>query len=246
MITLQELCAYTDELLDEAANRDYCPNGLQVEGKEEITSVATAVSASLETIQKAKELEVDALFVHHGLFWKNVELRICGPLKAKIEILLDSNISLFGYHLPLDYHKELGNNWRAAKEMGWDNLKEFEDMGVSGTIPPTSPADFTKQLEEFYSHKAHHAAGSSEKIERVALISGGAHWSLKEAIAEGFDAFVTGSFDEPMWQMARESKTHFFALGHSATEEIGVRSLGEHLAKKFDLKTNFIASDNPF
>ena len=246
MITLQELCAYTDELLDEAANRDYCPNGLQVEGKKEISSIATAVSASLETIEKAKELGAHALFVHHGLFWKNIEPRLCGPLKAKVEALLEGEISLFGYHLPLDYHKELGNNWRAAKEMGWQELKEFEDLGVSGKIAPTSPADFTKQLEEFYSHGAHHAPGSSEKIERVALISGGSHWSLKEAIAEGYDAFITGSFDEPMWQMAKESKTHFFALGHSATEEIGVRSLGEHLAEKFGLKATFIPSDNPF
>jgi len=246
MITLQELCTYTDELLDEAANRDYCPNGLQVEGKHKVSSIATAVSASLEAIEKAKELGVDALFVHHGLFWKNIEPRLQGPLKAKVQTLLDSGISLFGYHLPLDYHKELGNNWRAAKAMGWDNLSEFEDLGVSGTITPLPLADFTQKLEEFYNHKAHHAPGSAEQIESVALISGGSHWSLKEAIAEGFDAFITGSFDEPMWQMAKESKTHFFALGHSATEEIGVRALGEHLAEKFGLKATFIPSDNPF
>lgn len=246
MITLQELCSYTDQLLDEAANRDYCPNGLQVEGKEQITSIATAVSASLEIIERAKELGVDALFVHHGLFWKNIEPRLCGPLKAKVEALLLARISLFGYHLPLDYHRELGNNWRAAKEMGWNNLEAFEDFGVSGSIAPTSPAEFLKRLEEFYSHKAHHAPGSSEKIERVCLISGASHWSFKEAIAEGFDAFITGSFDEPMWQMAKESKTHFFALGHSATEEIGVRTLGEHLANKFGVKATFISTDNPF
>lgn len=246
MITLQDLCTYTDELLDEAANRDYCPNGLQVEGRQEITSIATAVSASLETIEKAKELRVDALFVHHGLFWKNIETRLCGPLKSKVQTLLAGEISLFGYHLPLDHHKEIGNNWRAAKELGWERLEEFDSIGVSGTIAPLSPAEFALQLEGFYNHKAHHAPGSAKTIERVALISGGSHWSLKEAIAGEFDAFITGSFDEPMWQMARESKTHFFALGHSATEEIGVRSLGEHLAEKFDLKATFIKVDNPF
>lgn len=246
MITLQELCAYTDELLKEAANRDYCPNGLQVEGKDPITAIATAVSASLETIEKAQALGVDALFVHHGLFWNKIELRLCDALKAKVKTLLESEISLLSYHLPLDYHKEIGNNWRAAKAMEWDALEEFEDLGVSGKIAPMAPSDFAKKLEKFYHHKAYHAPGSSEKIERVALISGGAHWSLKAAIESGFDAFITGSFDEPMWHMAKESKTHFFALGHSATEEIGVRSLGEHLSETFGLKATFIPSNNPF
>lgn len=246
MITLQDLCAYTDEMLDEDWGRDFCPNGLQIEGKKEIRSIATAVSASVEAIEKAASMSVDLLAVHHGIFWKNIEPRIQGPMKKKVQTLLNSDISLIAYHLPLDHHHEIGNNWLAAKEMGWKNLKAFDAYGVQGEVEGITPEKLLEQLESFYSHKAHHAPSSKKEIRKIALVSGGAHWSLKKAIEEGVDAFITGSFDEPMWHMAKESNTDFFALGHSATEEIGVKRLGEHLSEKFDLSHTFIESDNPF
>jgi dinuclear metal center YbgI/SA1388 family protein len=252
MLHLHELCLFLDNELQPHKFKDFAPNGLQVEGSSEISKIATAVSSGLDTIEKAAEAQVQALIVHHGLFWKNQCYLPKNVLRKKLELLFRSNMSLIAYHLPLDANEDVGNNWEAARQLGWSQLKAFPEhenhaLGVKGTIDPIFPEEFQKELETFYNQKAHVAPGNKTKIERVALISGGAHWQLQEAIDEGLDAFVTGSFDEPIWNLARESGVYFYALGHHATERIGVQTLGTSIKNHFsNVEVEFIDSDNPF
>ena len=251
MITLQELCRYLTELLEPNRYADGCPNGLQVEGKSEIKKIATGVSASLATIEAAVEAGADTLIVHHGLFWNKDSYIIEGTKKKKLELLLRNGISLIAYHLPLDAHHQFGNNWKAAKDLGWQDLEPFGNfggvyIGVKGKFEPCSRESFTKQLEEYYQHPAHVAFGGKEVVTNASLISGGAYRSLLEAAAAGIDCFITGNFDEPAWHYAMEEGINFFAMGHSNTERIGPMSLGKHLEQKFDLPVCFIDLHNPF
>lgn len=251
MITLQELCLYIDNLLQCAAFSDYCHNGIQVEGTPKVSKIATGVSASLETIEAAAELGANALIVHHGMFWSRDSHQIIGSKREKLQLLLKHDISLLAYHLPLDAHQELGNNWRAAREMGWQDLEPFcpvngIPIGVKGKVRRQPVMDFQHSLEDYYCHPAHSALGGSQQVEKVALISGGAHKNIVDAVKAGVDTYITGSFDEPVWHQSREEKINFFAMGHSATERIGPRSLGAHLKDKFGLEYEFIDLPNPF
>lgn len=250
-ITLQAFCEALDEWLESDSFKDYGPNGLQVEGAPRITKAATAVSASLETIEAAVEAGVQALVVHHGMFWKKDDYCVTGVKRKKLELLLQNGISLLGYHLPLDAHRALGNNWRAAQDLGWHNPEPFGNfdgvcIGVKGSFEPISVDKFQGQLEKYYEHRAHVAPGGKSEISSAALISGGAHWSIKEAVKAGVDCFITGSFDEPIWHIAREEGIHFFAMGHSATERVGPRALGECIQEQLDIETVFLDLANPF
>lgn len=248
---LNELRSYLDRFLPCEGVSDCCLNGLQVEGKGEIARIATGVSASLATIEAAVELEVDGLIVHHGMFWQRDSYAIEGVKRKKLELLLNHGITLFAYHLPLDMHREVGNNWKAAKRMGWRDLAPFGffdkvQIGVKGSISPCSREEFKKQLEDFYHHPASCAWGGPKEIKTVALISGGAYKSIAEAAHEGVDAFITGNFDEPAWHQALEEGVNFFALGHSATERIGPIALAHHLEEVLQLPSIFIDVENPF
>ncbi len=249
MVTLQELCLYIDQRLNCQNFLDYQPNGLQVEGKVLIKKVGLAVSGSLETIERAVELGVDALIVHHGIFWKDDPYPIVGVKRKKVEKLLSQKISLLAYHLPLDAHETLGNNFGGAKHLGLTSLTPFfikgSVLGVIGEAPGWSFDVLKERLETFYEHKATMAPFGKDKIFKVGIISGGAHKMIQQAIDLQLDAFVTGSFDEPVWHMAKEAGIHFLALGHSATERIGVKLLGEELKNRFGLDTVFIADNNP-
>lgn len=251
MITLQELCQYLQEILQPSLYADACPNGLQVEGTKEITKIATAVSASLATIEAAVKLNVQALIVHHGIFWSKDSYVIEGSKKEKIKMLLDSGISLIGYHLPLDAHEQLGNNWKAAADLGWTDLKPFckingMPIGVKGSFKPTPREQFQKSIENYYQHPATAALGGKDVVSSAALISGGAYRYLLDAVSIGTDCFITGNFDEPAWHQAHEEKINFFALGHSATERIGPIALGKNLEEQFGLECPFIDIWNPF
>ncbi len=251
LIGLKQLIAHLDILLQPSLISDSCPNGLQVQGAPGIGHIGTAVSASLETIQRAVDLGVQTLIVHHGLFWTGDNFEIVGSKREKLSLLLLNNISLLAYHLPLDLHKQYGNNWRAAQEMGWTELEPFGmyrgiPIGVRGTFSSCSVKDFQWKLEEYYEHPATCALGGNQIISSAALVSGGAYKSLQEAAAADVDCFITGNFDEPAWHQAFEEKINFFAMGHSATERIGPRALGEHLQDHFQVKTTFIDVSNPF
>lgn len=251
MITLQELYTHLDQKLEITAFKDYCPNGLQVEGLNEVRKVATAVTSSLKTIQEAVELGVDVLIVHHGLFWKGDPFPVTGTKREKLRLLIENNISLLAYHLPLDAHQELGNNWKAALDMGWKSLEPFGEMdgnfiGVKGSFSPISVENLQEQLEVYYQHPAHTACGGNQKVTTAALISGGAYRYATEAAKEGIDCFITGNFDEPAWHHAYEEGVNFFAMGHSATERVGPKVLAEYLYSTLGLKTLFLDVENPF
>ncbi len=250
---LKNFSSYLNELLQSAEFEDAAVNGIQVEGKAKISRMAVAVSASLNVIEMACSKHVDVLLVHHGLFFKGKEkdIRICGTLKEKLKLLLKHNISLVAYHLPLDAHVKFGNNWGAARSFGMKELTPFgiyqgKAIGVKGSFKACTRAEFQKRLEKLYGQKAHAALGGKEMIASCAIVSGGAHKLIYEASKEGVDAFVTGSFDEPIWHAAFEEKINFFALGHAATEKIGVQLLGAHLEDRFDLENIFIDEPNPF
>lgn len=251
MLKLEELRLYLDQLFPSNGLTDYGPNGLQVEGKSEVAKIATAVSASLATIEAAVEEGVDVLIVHHGLFWQRDSYIIQGTKRKKLQLLLEHGLSLFAYHLPLDMHPEIGNNWRAAKEMGWHDLQPFGyvervAIGVKGRINPCSREAFKKQLEAFYQHPATYAWGGPEQIQTVALVSGGAYKTIIEAAQEGIDAYITGSFDEPVWHQALEERVNFYALGHSATERVGPIAMAKYLQQALHVPCSFIDIENPF
>lgn len=251
MITLQALCKYVGDFLDLRAFTDYCDNGIQVEGVAEISHLATAVTASVDTIEAAVDLGVQALIVHHGIFWHGDPYPIVGTKKNKIKLLLSSGISLLAYHLPLDGNKVLGNNWKAAIDLGWQDLEPFGEfkgafLGVKGKFPRMKVAEFQKKLEKYYQHPAHPALGGAENVASAALVSGGAYKLLPQAAKEGVDCFITGNFDEPAWHNAREERINFFAMGHAATERIGPKALGEHLKSVFSIQHTFIDIPNPF
>jgi dinuclear metal center YbgI/SA1388 family protein len=237
MIELNKLRQLLDDFLPANGVADYCPNGLQIEGKSHVTKIATGVSADLNTIKKAVELGVDALIVHHGLFWQKDNYVIEGIKKEKIRLLIENNISLFGYHLPLDMHPQIGNNWKAAKDLGWFDLEPFGflngiPIGVKGKIKAKSRDEVQVELEKYYGHKAMTALGGSQQIESLALISGGAHKSIVEAIGVGVDGYITGSFDEPIW--------------HQAFERVGPIALATWLHQELNLPCTFIDTNNPF
>ncbi len=246
MITLQDLFDYLEQLLSPKNFTDYCPNGLQVEGKKEVKKIAFAVSASLATIDEAVKRGADALIVHHGLFWQKDPYIIVGAKRDKLERLLKHGISLLAYHLPLDAHPKVGNNWKAAFDLGLEDLQPFQSIGVKGMLTPTSVKAFIQKLEAYYGHPAHSAPGGKKEIRSAAIISGGAHRSLEQAADEGVDCFITGSFDEPVWDIAHERNIHFFALGHYSTERVGVLALMADVQKHFRISCEFIDLFNPF
>lgn len=246
MVALFELCTYLKELLQVDLFEDYGPNGLQVEGKKQVKKGAFAVSASLSAIETAAKKNVDFLFTHHGLFWNRDPMPLLGTKKDKVQLLLQNGISLLAYHLPLDAHLTLGNNWKVAHDLGWVDLQPFHRIGVKARFKETSVAAFQRKLEKYYDHPAHVALGGKKTISSCALISGGAHRELPIAAKAGVDAYITGSFDEPTWHQAFEENIHFFALGHAATEKIGPKAMMNHLKEKFNLETVFIEEKNPF
>jgi len=251
MITLQEFCQHLDELLEVSKISDYGPSGLQVEGIAEIETFATAVSCNLATIEKAVEMGVQALVVHHGLFWNNDSLEVVGVKKQKLKALLDNHLSLLGYHLPLDAHPKIGNNWKAALDLGWEKLEGFGEhngtlIGVKGSFSPMAREDFQKKIEEYYGHKAFSSLGGKTEVSSAALVSGGAWRNLSDAAKEGIDCFITGNFDEPAWHMAQEEGVNFFALGHTATEKVGPRALCDYINENLPVKGTFIDDNNPF
>lgn len=250
-VHLKEFVAALDAFLRVSEFADSCPNGLQVEGKTQIHKVGFAVSASAAAIKEAKARCVDALIVHHGLFWNKDPYPLVGMKRDRIASLIKQDISLIAYHLPLDAHLEVGNNWRAAHDLGWQELQPFAEygkhkIGVKGVFSGIEVSEFQKKIETYYGHVAHAALASKSVVTSAALVSGGAHRLLEEAAHEGVDCFITGSFDEMNWEMAKELNVHFFALGHFATERIGILALMQHVQKRWNLSCEWIDLINPF
>lgn len=251
MITLIDLLNQLNDFLHVPLFSDFCVNGMQVQGRPQVKKIATAVSSSLNIIEEAIARDVDVLIVHHGIFWDKESPVIQGVKREKLAKLLKSGITLLAYHLPLDAHKEVGNNWKAAIDLGWQEIEPFYQigkqwLGVRGKVPKCSRAEFQRELESYYGQKAATALGGKEQITSCALISGGAYRQLSDAAALGIDCFITGNFDEPAWHIAHEEKINFYALGHAATEKIGPRAVADYLRRTLNLDAIFLDEVNPF
>jgi dinuclear metal center YbgI/SA1388 family protein len=233
--------------------RDYAPNGLQVEGKKEINRVVTGVTASQALIDAAIEYKADAIFVHHGYFWKNEDPRIVGMKYRRISSLIKNDINLYGYHLPLDAHPALGNNAGLADAIGLLNRSSLqfgvpieESIGVVGELSePVSAVVFQKIVEAAVGRDILFERVNDQPICRVALCTGGAQSYIEQAVAVGADVFITGEVSEQTIHIAREMGIHFIAAGHHATERFGARSMAAYLSDECGLDAVFIDVDNP-
>ncbi|UQZ26300.1 Nif3-like dinuclear metal center hexameric protein [Actinobacillus pleuropneumoniae] len=250
-----ELEQIIDEKLNSKVINDYAPNGLQVEGKVQIQRIITGVTATLPLIEKAIEKNADAILVHHGYFWKSESPCIRGMKGKRIKQLLVNDINLFGYHLPLDIHSELGNNAQLAKKLGVINLQGLEDrpnsIPVYGELEtPISAQDLENRIETVLNRKPilcdEFIADYPHKlIRKVGICTGGGQGYIDLAASKGCDAFISGEISEQTTHSAREQGIYYFACGHHATERDGVKALGEWLAKEYGLDVEFINIDNP-
>lgn len=249
--TLTELLDYADACLQPSRFQDYCPNGLQVEGRPQVARLATGVSASQLLLDTAIAWGADAILVHHGYFWKGERPEITGMKRRRLATLLGNDVSLLAYHLPLDAHPELGNNARLGELMGlrsWQALHPDESAGVGnmGVLDtPITAGDFVAGLERVLGRQALHIGDSAAQVQRIAWCTGAAQGYIEAAVAAGADVFITGEASEPTVHIAREEGIHFVAAGHHATERYGVQALGDYLAARFGLEHQFFDMDNP-
>ena len=248
---LVQVISYLDELLEIENFQDYGPNGLQVPGADELNVVATGVSAHLELFEQASSAGAQLVVAHHGLFWDFHPRSISPTMKRRLRVLFDNDISLAGYHLPLDAHPEVGNNALICQALGLERAEPFGEhrgrtVGFVGRSSEGVPfAELRGRCATVFGQEPFVWDTGPKVVHSVGIVSGGAASSFGEAIALGLDAFLTGEPAEHVMADARESRTHFIAAGHYATETLGVRRLGELLAERFGLEHHFIDAPNP-
>ncbi len=239
---------YLALLLQPEQFNDYCPNGLQVEGKREINKIVTGVTASYALLEAALEANADAVLVHHGYFWRNEALAITGIKKRRIQFLLQHDINLFAYHLPLDMHAELGNNVMLAKQLGlkiigWAGEKNM--LTLAELNPSQTLQEFAMLIEAKLKRTPQVIGDLAKPISSIALCTGAAQSYIEQAAAANVDVYISGEISEQTVHVARESGMSYISAGHHATERYGIQALGEHLAQKFNLQHVFIDIDNP-
>lgn len=243
-----ELQQYLDNLLEVGRFRDYCPNGLQVEGRDAIQRVVCGVTASQVLLDEAVARQADAVLVHHGYFWRGEDGRITGMRRKRLATLLKHDINLFAYHLPLDAHPELGNNAQLARLMGWlpDGRFGEQEIGWTGRLErPQSLELLARQAAARLGREPLVLGDPARTVSRIAWCTGGAQGYFEQAIACGVDCFVSGEASEPTTHLARESGVAYLGIGHHASERYGVRALGAHLAERFGIEAVFVDVDNP-
>ena len=251
MLDCASLNAYLDELLQPHLFEDYCPNGLQVQGSQTIKTIVTGVTACQALLDAAVAKNADAILVHHGYFWRGESATITGIKYRRIKQLLDNNINLFTYHLPLDAHAEHGNNVQLAKLLGFSITgrlpsNQETDLVFTGVGESTYTGDALSQLlNEKLGRKPLHIAAEKPAIKTIAWCTGAAQSYIEMAANAGADAYITGEVSEPTVHFAREQNIHFYAAGHHATERYGIKCLGDHLAAQFGVEHFFIDIDNP-
>ncbi len=248
---LQHIVNHLNQLLGSEAIKDYCPNGLQIEGSDEVSRVMTAVTASTEAINQAINYKADMLLVHHGYFWKGEREAIIGPKKKRIEKLLKNNISLVAYHLPLDIHPEMGNNACLAKLMSIRECKSVSAGGTPNLLWYGEVGPMAVEGEVFgmrIAHALHREPlhiPSDRPIRQVAWCTGGAQDFIEQAAELGVDAYISGEISERTYHQARELGIHYYAAGHHASERYGVKALGDYLHRELSLEHQFYDEPNP-
>nr|CRH07629.1 conserved protein of unknown function [Candidatus Magnetococcus massalia] len=251
MTTLHELSHYLHTALQSDSFSDYCPNGIQVRGQEQIKRIVTGVSASMALFEGAQACSAELILVHHGLFWNKDSRVVDGMLKNRLKWLLERDVTLMGYHLPLDAHPEWGNNAQILKRLGLVNSEPFG--GYKGNTisyvghysEPQTIEQVSEQFENLFGGEPLILPFGPKQISRVAVCSGGASDLVHEAATVGADLYLTGEPSEPAYHVAQEMGIHFAACGHHRTEMFGVQAVGEHLAEKFGLDHTFINIPNP-
>lgn len=244
MVDFQELDNYLNNYLNVSSFKDYCPNGLQVEGKKQIKKIVSGVSANLALIEKAVDEKADAIIVHHGFFWKNEPANITAAKKKKIALLIKNNINLFAYHLPLDAHPEVGNNAQLAKLLKIKNARVIEDSLVWQGDIDTSVDDFGQAINNALQRKPLIVGNTNKRIKSISWCSGAAQNFITKAISLNMDAYLSGEISEQIPAMAIENDLVFFAAGHHATERYGVKALCQLLSEKFNLEHKYIEIEN--
>ncbi|WP_417787567.1 Nif3-like dinuclear metal center hexameric protein [Stutzerimonas xanthomarina] len=249
-VALTTLVDEADRFLNAAKIPDYCPNGLQVEGRPQVRRIVSGVTASQALLDAAVDAQADVVLVHHGYFWKNEDARVVGMKQRRLKTLLSNDISLLAYHLPLDVHPEVGNNVQLARLLGLTVEGSLEpdnprSVGLVGSLDtPLAPAEFMQRVQSALGREPVMVEGPG-LIRRVAWCTGGAQGYIDQAVTAGVDAYLTGEISEPTAHIARENELSFFAAGHHATERYGVQALGEYLAKRFAIEHLFIDCTNP-
>ena len=261
MTDRQTLLSTFNSLLAPERFTDYGPNGLQVEGKSQIHKIVSGVTASRALIEAAIDVKADAIFVHHGLFWRGQTGVVTGWMKERLKLLLAHDISLFAYHLPLDAHPELGNNAQLGQKLGFitpkavergeithfgdQNLGWLANIGQDASKTLQNPENFQKHLENILKRPVAGVFIDDTAIKNIAWCTGGAQSYFEAAIAAGADAFITGEMSEPQAHLARECGVAYFACGHHATERYGEPAVAAHVAEKLGIQHQFIEIDNP-
>lgn len=249
-ISREALATYLETELQVSRFRDYCPNGVQVEGRSDIKLLVSGVTACLALIEAAVELNADAIIVHHGYFWRGEDACIRGQKLKRLRLLLSQNISLFAYHLPLDSHVELGNNASLARQLQLVPESRFGEnelgwMGRFASSAPMTVTEFAANVEAALGRKPMLIGDPDKFVKKIAWCTGAAQNMLDQAISAGADVFLSGEISEPTVHLARESGIAYLACGHHATERYGVQALGEHIAQKFGITHHFVDIDNP-
>ncbi|MEC8882755.1 MAG: Nif3-like dinuclear metal center hexameric protein [Pseudomonadota bacterium] len=247
MASREEITEYCNRLLQAKHFNDYCPNGLQVEGKKEVNRIVSGVSACLDLLQKAQQENADMILVHHGYFWKNDSKCITGYHKKRLQFLLKHDISLLAYHLPLDQHAEIGNNVMLAKIIEIDTTGRLPstcgiELGNIGTLQRPVSAEYLKnELHKKLQQNPLMITNNPNKIiKTIAWCSGAAADDIQYAIENNVDAFITGEPAERIFHIAKETDITFYACGHHATERYGIQALGKKVANQFKIDHNFI------
>ena len=250
---INELQSYLTQILQPERFSDYCPNGLQVEGKQEVRKIVTGVTASMDLLQVAHKAGADAILVHHGYFWRGENPAIAGIKKRRIQFLLQNNINLFGFHLPLDAHAEFGNNVMLGKVLGLPIAGYLDDKNMlpfATLNPPQALQTLAESVASKLGRVPQVIGDANKQINTVAWCTGAAQGYIEQAIAAqsdnfNVDVFISGEISEQTVHSARESGTSYISAGHHVTERYGIQALGEHLAQKFGLAHEFIDVDNP-
>ncbi|WP_445116256.1 Nif3-like dinuclear metal center hexameric protein [Acinetobacter sp. WZC-1] len=251
MASLNDIINWCDQTLKSSEFKDYAPNGLQIEGRAEIKKILCAVTAAQEAIDAAILQNADLLLVHHGYFWKGEAPEITGMRGKRIRRLIQQDISLVAYHLPLDSHPTLGNNAAIAEILELDNIgaldpAERNPIGNIGYLKHAmTPTDFRQYLTERLGFNAIHLPAEKEFIQKIGFCTGGAQDFISKAAHQQCDAYISGEVSERTFYEARELNVHYYACGHHATEKYGVQRLAAALAEQFNIEFSYFELNNP-